>query len=268
MKFKHILLVSGCIGDFIASESLIPEQMKDKIDYVYFFKPGLQTSAVTRKAVESVEYLCKICFPRMRKFEAMPSLWTLEGKKIKNDAVSLGCMDFTNDKFFFDKSNEPIVYHGSTFLKKTLSSIESPLPDKFASIHPRSKFRDFTKKEWEQCEMHLNKKKLQGVVLGTEDTFVPKSFLNLIHKTTLLEAIEILKKSSMHIGVDSSFSVLASKILNPKDVKIKVTNKPMIMGRAKYFFYSPNKEFPFLYYNKLDFSKSKKHQPHIHKIFL
>jgi hypothetical protein len=146
-------------------------------------------------------------------------------------------------------------YKGSTFVATHLTDISIDLSDRFAFIHPVSTIvhparRGFTKGEWWGIVQHLKRHNLCGVVVG-QKCCCPSSLINLTGRTTLLEAIELLKKSSMFIGISSCFSSLATKLLPKQNIKIKTVNKNMYKGQPKFFFFSPHRSFPFLYLDSM-----------------
>jgi hypothetical protein len=50
-------------------------------------------------------------------------------------------------------------------------------------------------------------------------------FINLLTKTSLEQCIEILKRSKFYIGINTCFSVIASKIFrDPRNIFVKSNN--------------------------------------------
>jgi ADP-heptose:LPS heptosyltransferase len=89
----------------------------------------------------------------------------------------------------------------------------------------------------------LKNNNLIGVIISSTHIDIPsdvdkKLFINLSKSTTLLEAIEILKISKYYIGIDSLFSIIASKILGKNNIFIKSNNKHLY--KWKHVYYLPN----------------------------
>lgn len=127
-----------------------------------------------------------------------------------------------------------------------------PNPVEFIIVCPctindrRDSGRDFKDYDWEFLKAYLTKRRCFGVILNIGDDPVPEHplLINLTNKTSFLESVEILKKASGYIGIDSSLSVLAAKVFSPPHLAIKSNNNHCYIWSAVY--YAPQIEQPFL----------------------
>jgi hypothetical protein len=101
--------------------------------------------------------------------------------------------------------------------------------------------------EWPAVLKRLQDRDSCGVVVGTRsEGALPDSsrLIDLRGKTTILEAVEILKRSSGYIGIDSCFSILASQVHQAKDILIKTNNPHVIQHACEY--YAPHQAVDFI----------------------
>lgn len=95
--------------------------------------------------------------------------------------------------------------------------------------------------------MTLDKYDLSGVVLCREKTPVPSHLrlLDMQGRTTITEAVELLKGAAGYLGIDSWASVLAAKLFSPNRVRVKCL--PTSHGYSwRHVYYAPKTEFSFL----------------------
>lgn len=106
--------------------------------------------------------------------------------------------------------------------------------------------RNFTLNDWDFIVNCSKKSKFPLVILGLGEYFVPKesNIIDLSNKTTFLESIEILKNGYGYWGIDSVFSVFATKVFPANRLMIKTINTWCL--KCAYIYYAPFKEFPFL----------------------
>lgn len=161
-------------------------------------------------------------------------------------------------------------YNNSSFLKYCLKDIsEFILPghkqfdtklleqneNKYFVICPyspndrRNANRDFNESDWQTVIKILKSKKMFGVVLNIGNDTVPNDsiLINLSNKTNFIQSIEILKKASGYIGIDSSISVLATKLFNLPNLLVKSQNQHCYINKKVY--YAPKDKFDFLVKN-------------------
>jgi len=101
--------------------------------------------------------------------------------------------------------------------------------------------RNFIENDYIATSNFLKQNNLIGVIVSSMNINIPQYmdqniFINLSTKTTLLECIEILKISKYYIGIDGLFSIIASKIINKKNIFIKSNNKHLYNNKDIYYF--------------------------------
>jgi hypothetical protein len=102
--------------------------------------------------------------------------------------------------------------------------------------------RNFILPDYHNTCVFLKNRNLIGVIISTKEITFPDNIknenilINLSNKTTLLEAIEILKVAKYYIGIDNLFSVIASKILPKYNIFIKSNNKHLYNNEDVYYF--------------------------------
>lgn len=104
--------------------------------------------------------------------------------------------------------------------------------------------RNFIIQDYMNTASILESRGLLGVIISCEPINIPENiqhmFINLSAKTSLEQCVEILKISKCYIGIDTCFSVIASKIFHdPRNIFIKSNN----IGLYKYSdnYYYPHK---------------------------
>ena len=87
---------------------------------------------------------------------------------------------------------------------------------------------------------------MKAVVLNVGNDFIPTDdvIINLNNQTNFLESIEILKKGSGYLGVDSSLSVLATKLFPVSNLYVKSQNHHL--QNFKHIYYMPQTDFSFI----------------------
>lgn len=156
----------------------------------------------------------------------------------------------------FQKIREKkLVYGTSSVAQYPLCDIQHiALPSQFACITPcstdkRAAGRDFHDGDWDITIQYLIDNNLYGVVLNTGADEIPvhNRIVDLSNKTTMLEAIEILKKAACFIGVDSCLSIVAAKLFTPDRLTVKSINQHFY--NCKDIYLAPQKEFWFVVKN-------------------
>lgn len=149
---------------------------------------------------------------------------------------------------------KPDNWHLCPLLTNHLADITIELPDRYCLLQPYTLSntipgRDFTPKDWENALKLLDYYGLKGVILDTSRFPVPEDdrLINLQGKTPdLAEAIQIAKGAECFVGIDSSFSILMSQLLDKDHLHIKCINSWMYNVREVYF--APHKNFDFVKY--------------------
>jgi hypothetical protein len=140
------------------------------------------------------------------------------------------------------------------------------IPEIFAIIHPYTEDNrincincNFIHTETHQCDLtrnfidtdyvnifkFLNKKNITGVIISIQPVYLKESFennniINLsLSKLDIVDCIELVKQCTYFFGVDSFFSVIASKILHHNNIYVKCNNKHAHIYKDIYWY--PNK---------------------------
>lgn len=104
--------------------------------------------------------------------------------------------------------------------------------------------RVFVEIDWDNTLKILSKNNLKGVVVGIEPLSEKYKnsplLIDITCKTNILESFEILKNAIGYIGIDSCFSVIASKLFEKNNIFIKSIHSHSINWKNVYFH---NKNF-------------------------
>lgn len=101
--------------------------------------------------------------------------------------------------------------------------------------------RNFVIQDYMNTSIILKSRELIGVIISCEPITIPENiknmFINLSTKTSLEQCIEILKRSKCYIGIDTCFSVIASKIFrDPRNIFIKSNNIELYKYYENYYY--------------------------------
>lgn len=243
---------SGGIGDIIALESTFTDEYRLSVVRMYW-------------ATKAKDQMCRLftrfpSFPNLKDhvslIDAFPDGYACHDfEQACNDTLRPHLIvgpieDWSVSKRFRDP--QPFTY--SSFVKFKLASMSNfCLPDRYTVICPYStvttrevqEWRMFKDDDWGWLIARLEADDAQGVVLNIGDDPVPKHnrLIDLSNKTTLAEAMEITKKASAYIGIDSAFAVLAAKVPVEEMVVRAVCVEPWIW---KHVYYAPRTDFEFV----------------------
>ena len=149
-----------------------------------------------------------------------------------------------------------LEYRGSSFLRHRLEcTIPAGLPERFCHLQPdtpkngRLCDRWIREREWPGVIGLLESWDLVGLVVNSPGgkATVPRHprLIDWTGRTSMAQSVEVLKRSSGYIGVDSCFAILAAQLFGPDRLAIRSTN-PYLLDRPE-VHYPPHREFPFLY---------------------
>lgn len=251
-----IFLTAG-IGDFFALEAFFPDRLRQSLNKVYY---------ATKKYEEIKQFFIPEEYPNLK--EHIPvwtnfnEFWSFESKAqfiywaTKNnhsDLVTPGVLDTMDFSIHeaFPRFHHTWKYNGSKILEHADINLTKDLPKNYVFVCPysydkRLKNRDFNESDWDALIKYLSNGKI-GVVINRGQDQVPEhqSLINLSNKTTLNEAIGILKKANEYVGIDSCFSPLATKLLQPNKITIKSVNEHHCYRYLAQYF-APLKHFDFV----------------------
>ena len=265
---KKFIIVTGGIGDFIAldylcnfskinniifisKQSLNLKNLLNSIDYYKnkYFCVYFDFIIINKPGFDNINELIKY-FPIIKKFIDI---------KIINISEYFPYIKKNIEKFYLNSN----IYGSKIVFKKYILDIKKffCLPDNIVFINPYTEdnrvncikcnvihsginkcylTRNFLNYDYENTYKFLKNNNLIGVIISSKEIITPIKlsdlFINLSCKTTLLEAIEILKNCKYYIGIDGLFSIIASKIFNNDAIFIKSNNKHLYENNMVYYF--------------------------------
>lgn len=226
-------VITGGIGDVFAIESFLPQSVRKNLTTIYYAANKSESIKTCLRTLPNYNIQNHIDV-----WTDFSNFWCFFSKeevanKLKEPVEGFEeSRDFSIGTFFPSVSNGDVMYTGSSFLQYKLTDVSSfQLPKRFITVCPyssdkREKGRDFSSSDWRNLLDYLSAHELHGVVLSDTVDDVPESpfIINLSNRTSIIQAIEILKSSCGYIGIDSSISVLASKLFIPRNLLIKCRN--------------------------------------------
>jgi hypothetical protein len=137
---------------------------------------------------------------------------------------------------------------GSSFLRHTLASIDHLhlwVPDRYYFITPSTPFnfdsvrihRDMKVDEWGPLIAELDRRHAYGLVVNSSPGSIPESprLINFQGKTTISEAVEILKRADGYFGVDTCFAILAAQLFPADQLWVRTRNPWLLANRWTYY---------------------------------
>jgi hypothetical protein len=245
--------ISGGIGDVFAVESFLTDKERSEVSSIFY---------ATIKEEPVKDLFKSLSWPNLKNhitaWNDFSTFWcfhTLDECVSKVSKIpSLSKMKNSKDlsilTIFEEVKRGKLKYNGSSFLNQEIAKIKKfNLPDNYIVISPystdkRLKKRDFTNKDWESCFEYLNYTKLNAVVINSGNDIVPSGVINLSNKTSVAEAVEILKSAKGYIGIDSWLSVLAAKLFVHPYLQVKSVNEHCYFNADCY--YAPQTDFSFI----------------------
>lgn len=254
------ILLTGGVGDVIAVESLMTDAERQSINCIYY---------ATRAAKPCMELFDKLpTFPQLKKqtviWKDFSKIFCFHDKQHLADKLCAyqpnalqelarkliaPIEDYSIKKIF--PENRPYTY--SSFINLKLISIKKfALPASYYCICPysnndkRNLRRDYDSADWGQTLKILKNRNSFGVVINIGDEPIPQDphIINLSNKTDIKEAIEIIKHAQGYIGIDTAFSVIATKVFRLENIIIKSLNEHCFNWAHIYF--KPLTSFEFL----------------------
>jgi hypothetical protein len=245
---------SGGAGDLIACESAFTDEYRKSVTRMYW---------ATR-----VKPQMSPLFTRLPSFPNLVdhvSLWSTFDKEIfsfkdfnhaynqsLHQHLVTGAVD---DWSIIKRFNNPMDFTYSSFVKYKLASIEKfKLPEQYVVVCPYSSvtepsvqvWRRFFDKDWDWLFEHLKTLNMPGVVLNVGNDIIPDNdcLINLANKTTMAEAMEIVKKAYSMVTIDSGLSILGCRVF-PAD-RIIISTLNAVFWMYKHVYCAPHKQFDFI----------------------
>lgn len=236
------LLVTGGIGDAIAVEGQLTPAERERVTTVYYAAPAAAEISALWKALPN--------YPRLTRHVVLPTGSATLYERAEVERVvgrmlpALGVRDLSIRKQF------PLArpYTGSSLLLKTLAAVD--VPDRpYAVVVPHSTWfapagRAFDDGDWSRLFAALERHDLVGVVLCRDRVPVPRHprLVDRQGELSILQSVEVVKRASGYLGIDSWCSVLAAKLFPACRLSIKSTWAHGWENRLSYW--APRADFP------------------------
>jgi len=252
-RSKTSILLTGGVGDVIALESFFGDYERETLSTIYY-------ATRNHKEIRSLFDSMSDIFPNLKNhiilLDDFSEFFALHEKTEVSSKLSEFPEDWprVSDWSIMSKFNQfdsdYYTYNGSSLLKKQVADISHlDLPDKYVVLVPWShndsimKDREFTSEEWAEVLMFIENRGLKGVVLNTGEPCNIDGLIDLTNQTTMPQSIEVLKRASGYIGVDSCLSILASQLFD--DILFIKSNNSHLY-RWKHVYYATKKDFSFI----------------------
>jgi hypothetical protein len=250
-----VVLFTGGIGDIFALESYFTDKQRNSLSTILY--------ATNKQNHIQTLFEALVDYPNLKShtvvWDDFQNFWCFLFKKEVIDRLGgnamqelINCEDYGIVTKFQQIKLGKLNYNNSSFLKASLTDVTSfNLPYSYVILAPystdkRNSGRDFTQQDWARAIEWIANKDMIGVVINQGNDVVPdhSRIINLSNKTTILEAVEILKKAKAYIGIDTWLSVLAAKLFERPMLAIKSNNHHCYDNKSIYF--APKKTFDFL----------------------
>lgn len=259
------VFLTGSIGDVLAIESFLSDEIRATLSTILY-------ATQKQKTIESL--FCAI--PNYGNLRSHITVWkdfsnmwcfmnknqcvsALKAVNVKPSDELVHAVDYSICRLFPLFNRGEIKYNNSSFIKHKLADIKIDLPAEYYVICPystdkRIKERDFDNNDWKTCVRYLEIMNCKGLVLneGRDTVPVHERLVDYSNLTSICEAIEILKGAKGYLGIDSSLSVLATKLFDYPQLIVKSRNSHCYDNRVCY--YSPQTDFSFMK-NKISIPK-------------
>ena len=252
---KQSVLITGGIGDVIALESYMTDEERAGLESVYY-------ASRAHKPVRALIEAMGDRFPSLKRHEVLWDDWTKMFCFYSKGEIPQKVHDLPDDwprtadwsilNKFSEIQKRTRKYTGSGLVARSLADVSHlNLPAEFVAVvpysdnDPNAKGRAFDFGDWSETLHFLHRRRLKGVVLAVGDRKIPDdpSLVDLTNKTTIVEAVEVLRLAKGYVGVDSCLSVVAAKLFDDILV-VKSRNPHLYEWRSVY--YAPKKTFDFI----------------------
>ena len=220
-------LITGGIGDWFAIEQLLTGEQRDALETVYY---ATRQHRPIRSLWEALPN-----YPRLRQHVVLADDWSKRfcfvDKWEVRAAINGECpaeADWSIKVAFARHAAGGLECRQSSILRHTLTAELPGLPEEFAAIQSNSPndqrlARDVNESEWPAIQRWASLRGLPLVSIDQSEGY------------SLPTAIEILKRASGYIGIDSCFSVLAARLFRHDMLKIRSVNGHLFKNVASYY---------------------------------
>lgn len=252
------ILVTGGLGDVMTVESYLTDEQRRILKCVYY---ATRQAKAVRQMFESIPIYRKL--EHVVLWEDFSKFFAFYSKTDVTDRMTKHKLKLPHDWHEVDDqsiatvfplvNNHTLKYNGSSLLTAPVADLgRFGLPEKYVVTCPytindkRSPDRDFGPADWDVLIKYVEKHGTKAVVVNQGADPIPEhpGIVNLSNKTTVGEAVEVVKKASGYFGIDSAFSVIAAKLFDPPNLVVKTKN-PFLRSH-KHIYYAPKKSYGFI----------------------
>jgi hypothetical protein len=263
------ILLTGGLGDVLAIEAFFSDGLRNKLQTICY---ATQKSAMIHS-----------CFKALPNYKATPIIvWSefnnfwcfytkeevqakFNGKGGRPPTEFYFSQDYSINTIFPRIRNRDLAYNGSSFVNHKLTDItDLKLPARYLTVAPyssdkRNGERDFKEDDWNELLKYANQHQLPLVVLNDKAEQVPSDPLitDLSGRTTVVQALEVVKAGCGYVGIDSSVSVIAAKLFTKDKLAVRSRNGHCYAYQDIY--YAPQTDFSFIA-RSVDYSRLKAHE--------
>lgn len=259
---QNFIIVTGGIGDFLSINYFL--SFGNKINIIFISKQS-----------SKLKYLFNFYYPEKKYYSLYFNFSLINRPGFENTQELYKYFPNLNHIFVLNISEYFRVIRSkylkvmpnkilTEIVKKDIKQIYN-IPDMFAVINPYTEdirincikcnfihkgiyrcglSRNFINDDYTNVFNFLKEKKIPGVIISIIPIDIPNNYKdNIINLSTskidIIDCIEIVKQCDYFFGIDSLFSVIASKNLHKNNIYIKCNNKHGINNKDIYWF--PNK---------------------------
>jgi hypothetical protein len=263
------ILLTGGLGDVLALEA--------------FFSDGLRNNLQTICYATHKSAMIQSCFKAVPTYKATPLIiWSdfnnfwcfysksevqtrLANRRERAPVEFYTAQDYSINTVFPRIRNKDLTYNGSSFLKHKLADLSRfNLPQRYLTVAPyssdkRNHERDFDDEDWKGLLVYSKQHELPLVILNDRLETVPGDSLitDLSGKTTVTQALEVVKGGCGYVGIDSSLSVIAAKAFPKERLAVRSRNGHCYNWQDVY--YAPQTDFSFIS-RSVDYQRFKVHE--------
>jgi hypothetical protein len=263
---NQFIIITGGIGDFLT------------IDYFFSYSEKNNIIFITKQSLNLRNLLD--FYKKPNKYYSLYFDFSLIGKPGFNKTSELIKFfpELKNIKTINISEYFPLIRNlinsknvtcNNTFFTKTTIDIKNKfnIPEYFALINPYTEdnrigcikcdkthngkqkcrlTRNFVNKDYSNIFNFLKKTQIIGVIISISPIIIPDMYkdVNIINlsynKLSIIDCIELTKQCNYFFGIDSVFSVIASKILPYQNIYIKCNNKHGYKNKDIYWYPNNN----------------------------
>jgi ADP-heptose:LPS heptosyltransferase len=244
------ILVTGGIGDFIALESHMNNDLRKRIKRIYLATRADQTIEQLARPIFNEADIVKIFsdYTKMTFYQKTEVAAHLKAIKCPFPSDWRSVEDWSILVKFDEINRGKYRYHGTKIFDHINDCFDW---DNYIVVCPmtnteRDTGRDFDQKDWQDTINRLEITNKTGIVIAGERVEVPNhhKLINLSGQTSLFESIGILKKATGYIGIDSFLSILAAQRFNPPNILVKSINPHLY--KYSNIYYAPHEDRSFI----------------------